>query len=295
MSRQTKGAGRLNDLTGKEWLVYTKTVMLGDCDRSAVSFVQDAVEAGVMFSQAPPRDLLKKSHPATFSEKDVGKLIRFFTRRGGLVLDPFMGVGSTAIACMVERRRCIGLELYRNWVDIACQRVEEHDGRSLLDDVLVPDLRCVEALEGMARIGSASVDFVVTSPPYWSVLHKVDHKVRQERLQKELESKYGEDGRDLANIAGYAVFLRCLREHFTEYARVLKPRKYAAVVVSDFRHGQRHYLFHAHVAEQMEMSGFIIQSVVNLVQDNKRLYPYGYPTTLVPNVSNQYIVIGRKL
>ena len=45
----------------------------------------------------------------------------------------------------------------------------------------------------------------------------------------------------------------------------------------------------------MEMSGFITQSVVNLVQENKRLYPYGYPTTLVPNICNQYIVIGRKL
>jgi DNA modification methylase len=291
----TKQAKRLNDLTGKEWLVHTKTVMLGDCDRAAVRAVEDAIEAGVMFSQAPPRDLLKKSHPATFSEKDVGKLIRFFTKSEGLVLDPFMGVGSTAIACMAEGRQCIGLELYQNWVDIATQRVNEYNSALQRDDIPLPDLRCIEALDGMASIDNESVDFIVTSPPYWNVLNKVDHKARQERVQKELESKYGENTQDLANVAEYAVFLRCLREHFTEYARLLKPRKYAAVVVSDFRHGNRHYLFHAHVAEQMEMAGFITQSVVNLVQDNKRLYPYGYPTTLVPNVSNQYIVIGRKL
>ena len=289
----TKQSQRLNDLTGKEWLVHTKTVMLGDCDRTAVKSMGDALEAGVMFSQAPPRDLLKKSHPATFSEKDVGKLIRFFTQSGGLVLDPFMGAGSTAIAAMAAGRRCIGFELYPVWVEVAAQRV--HDQALSLDDAIMPELRCNEALDGMAGIDSDSVDFIVTSPPYWNVLHKVDHKARQERLQKALAATYGKDTRDLANVADYAVFLRCLRDHFAEYARVLKPRRYAAVVVSDFRHGRRHYLFHAHVAEQMEMAGFIVQSVVNLVQDNKRLYPYGYPTTLVPNISNQYIVIGRKL
>ena len=285
----------MNDLTGKEWLLHTKTVMLGDCDRTAVSTIEDAIEAGVMFSQAPPRDLLKKSHPATFSEKDVAKLIRFFTRKGGLVLDPFMGSGSTAIACINEGRQCIGLELYQKWVEIAKERVNNTNKIILEDNIPLPDIRCVEAMEGLESIANESVDFIVTSPPYWNVLNKIDHKTRQERLQKELEANYGDNNKDLASVADYAVFLRCLRNHFTEYARVLKARKYAAIVVSDFRHGHRHYLFHAHVAEQMEIAGFITQSVVNLVQDNKRLYPYGYPTTLVPNVSNQYIVIGRKL
>ena len=280
---------RLNDLTGKEWLVHTKTVMLGDVDRSYVKFVSDALEAGVMFSQAPPRDVLKKSHPATFSEKDVAKLIRFFTKKDGLVLDPFMGSGSTAIACMNEERRSIGLELHQQWVDVARKRVTKHGGTPH------PDLRCVEAIEGMRDMDNESVDFIVTSPPYWNILAKVDHKAKQERLNKELTNIYGVDNRDLANVADYAVFLHALRAHFGEYVRLLKPRKYAAVIVSDFRHKNRHYLFHAHVSELMEMVGFITQSVVNLVQDNKRLYPYGYPTTLVPNISNQYIVIGRKL
>ena len=147
----------------------------------------------------------------------------------------------------------------------------------------------------MRIIADASVDFIVTSPPYWSVLNKVDHKARQEQLQKNLATTYGIDDRDLGNAADYAVFLRTPRQHFAEYLRILRPGKYAAVVVSDFRHKSRYYLFHAHVAAQMAMAGFITPSVVNLVQDNKKLYPHGYPTTLVPNISNQYIIIGRRL
>lgn len=289
----TPAAGRLNDLTGKEWLVHTKTVMLGDVDRTELQRVEDALETGVMLSQAPPRDVLKKSHPATFSEKDAAKLVRFFTKENETVMDPFLGSGSTAIACLEEGRHCIGLELYSNWVAIARKRVANWTEVTSTDQVV--QLRCVEALAGMADIDDASIDFVLTSPPYWKVLGKVDHKAKRERLANELETVYGNDPRDLANVAEYAVFLQTLKMHFGEYARLLKPRRYAAVIVSDFRHHQRHYLFHAHVAELMEMVGFITQSVVNLVQDGKRLYPYGYPTTLVPNITNQYIVIGRKL
>ena len=242
-----------------------------------------------MLSQAPPRDVLKKSHPATFSEGDVSKLVRFFTREDDTVLDPFMGSGSTAIACMDERRRCVGIELYPLWVNLAAQRVASHVGTPR------PTLVEAEALAHMREMDDESIDFVVTSPPYWGVLGKVDHKAKRERVAAGLATTYGLDGDDLANVSEYAIFLSLLREHFQQYVRLLRPRKYAAVVVSDFRHGSRYYLFHAHVAEQMEMAGFVIQGVINLVQDNKRLYPYGYPTTYVPNVSNQFIIVGRKI
>ena len=280
-------------MTGKAWLAHTKTVMFGAVDRADLTRIDDALERGVMLSSAPPRDVLKKAHPATFSERDAAKLIRFFTRANDTVLDPFLGSGSTALACLDEARDCIGIELYPDWIDLANARMakwmDKHSTQQRMD------VRCGEALTEMHTMSDASVDFVLTSPPYWSVLRKTDHKAKQERLAKDLRTTYGDDHRDLANIATYAVFLQALRQHFEEYARLLRPRRYAAIIVADFRHGQRHYLFHAHVAEQLEMAGFIVQSVVNLVQDHKRLYPYGYPTTLVPNITNQYIVIGRKL
>ena len=94
-------AYRLNDLSGKDWLPHSKTVMMGRVDRAALSEVR--ANSTALLSQAPPRDARKKDHPATFSELDVAKLIRFFTRANDLVLDPFMGSGSTALACIAEK------------------------------------------------------------------------------------------------------------------------------------------------------------------------------------------------
>ena len=48
-------------------------------------------------------------------------------------------------------------------------------------------------------------------------------------------------------------------------------------------------------AFRLRRDGFVVQGLINLVQDNKHLYPYGYPTTYVPNISNQFIVLARKL
>ena len=284
----------LNDLTGKEWLIHSKSIIMELDDRSSLNDMELAFEQGVLISQAPPRDALKKAHPATFSERDIAKLIRFFTKKNNVVLDPFLGSGSTAVACIDELRRCIGFELYDEWYNVSCQRIQQQLEQTN-NEIDEPYVEQVDALAGMKHLDNDSLDFIVTSPPYWGILDKKDHKAKTERISNGLATNYGGDKKDLANIANYAAFLGVLQVHFQEYHRLLKPRKYAAIVVSDFRHKQRYYLFHAHVAEQLEMAGFMIQGIINLVQDNKRLYPYGYPTTFVPNISNQYIVIGRKL
>jgi site-specific DNA-methyltransferase (adenine-specific) len=51
-------------------------------------------------------------------------LVRLVTPHGGLVLDPFMGSGSTGKACMLEGMRFIGMELSEEYVKIADARVK---------------------------------------------------------------------------------------------------------------------------------------------------------------------------
>ena len=41
----------------------------------------------------------------------------------GLVLDPFLGSGSTGVACAYLGRRFIGIEIDRKYFDIACERI----------------------------------------------------------------------------------------------------------------------------------------------------------------------------
>ena len=65
------------------------------------------------------------------------------------------------------------------------------------------------------------------------------------------------------------------------------------VVVSDFRHKSKYYLFHAHLAEDLESRGFITKGMIILWQSQKRVFPYGYPTAFVPNVHHQYLLISQ--
>ena len=285
---------RLNDLSGKEWVRLTKSVWY-ESPEDISRDVESALESGVLISESPPRDELKKKHPATFSEKDVAKLIKFFTREKEVVLDPFMGTGSAGIAALQNHRMFIGIELYEEWFSIARQRIE----RIAEKDLFLSNyyrLFLGDSLEVMNKsLEEESVDFIVTSPPYWNILKKVDRKAKSERVSQNLKTDYGLSSEDIGNVESYEEFLSRLKKYLAGMFRVLKTNRYIAVIVSDFRHRKRYYLFHADVANLLESAGFTLQGLITLVQDNKRLYAYGYPTTFVPNISNQFILIARKL
>jgi site-specific DNA-methyltransferase (adenine-specific) len=57
-------------------------------------------------------------------------LMRYLTRvyapTGGLVLDPFMGSGSTGIASLQEGRRFVGIDMTQHYVDISQRRIQDH-------------------------------------------------------------------------------------------------------------------------------------------------------------------------
>jgi DNA modification methylase len=266
---------KLNDLGANEWLPETISVW---------------TQRGLGAKHAEAQ--IERQHPAPYSFSDVARLVRFFTKRDQIVLDPFVGVGSTLKAAALEGRRGIGVELSDRYVALTKQRLEEELAAGILANcpqtVILGDAR--EVLAGM---DDESVDFVVTSPPYWNILHKQDHKARQERASKGLDTRYGDDPRDLGNIADYEDFVEQLADVLGETRRVLKPKKYMAVVVSDFRDGSRLHMFHADLARALESRGFILQGITILYQKFKRIFPYGYPSAFVPNIHHQYILILR--
>jgi DNA modification methylase len=245
---------------------------------------------------------LKEQHPATFSETDIEKLILFFTKKGGRVLDPFLGSGSTLIACLNTQRSGLGVELVQRWAAIARRRlrqVKANTKRSQpsLTGAKQPTLDIVrgDSRDTLATLPPESFDFVVTSPPYWKILTKArDHKSRRERLSKGLPTKYSEDRRDLGNAPGYEEFLEELAKVFAGCYALLKNGKYMAVIVSDFRHGSRFIAFHNDLAVAIQRVGFSLEGITVLVQDSKTLYPYGMPYAFVSNIHHQYILIFRK-
>lgn len=274
---------RLNDLTGKEWISATKSYIM-----------QKGLGAN------HPHTAIERQHPAPYSFQDVAQLITFFTKRGQQVLDPFGGVGSTAKACAIHGRICTQIELSEHWHELAIQRLERevapgtsHEHTFIHDD-------CILALKQME---DNRFDFVVTSPPYWSILNKkADRKVIQTRVNQNLATSYSDHERDLGNVPDYETFLDILVNNvFKECGRVLRTNQYMAIVVSDFRNKSEFISFHSDLIQRINHLVLADGSVLNLqgtkilVQNHKSLMPYGYPFAYVENIHHQYILIFRKM
>jgi len=264
---------QLNDLSASEWIPETISV-----------FTQKGLGAGHKDAQ------IEKQHPAPFSYQDVARLIRFFTKRGEVVLDPFCGVGSTLKACAINNRRGTGIELVKKYVGLTKERLKKEVPNNLVyakkQDIIHGD-----ALKKMNEFKDNSFDFIVTSPPYWNILAKADHKVRQERISKNLDTKYSNLKNDLGNIQNYEKFITTLSSFFNDCSRILKPKKYMSIVVSDFRHKDRFYKFHSDLSNELEKGNYTLKGITILYQKFKRIFPYGYPYSYVPNIHHQYILI----
>jgi site-specific DNA-methyltransferase (adenine-specific) len=62
-------------------------------------------------------------HPTTKPRRLMSELVDLFTNPGDLILDPFMGSGTTGVACANLGRRFIGIEIEPKYFDIACERI----------------------------------------------------------------------------------------------------------------------------------------------------------------------------
>jgi len=82
----------------------------------------------------PPERLKDPNHPTQKPVKLLSHLIRIASNEGGVVLDPFMGVGSTGVAALQNNRQFIGIELETNYYDAAVKRLKQCKPPTLLCD-----------------------------------------------------------------------------------------------------------------------------------------------------------------
>ena len=273
---------RLNELSAQEWLKFTKTW-----------FVHNPA----------PRKKEEMLHPAKYPEKMIEEFIRFFTKQGGVVFDPFLGTGSTLVACHTSNRNGIGIELQEKYAQIARERLKRLEGQWKLDGKGAGE-KCKQlVLQGnsceMERLwGEYSlpqIDFVITSPPYGPMLNKKG-LASKKREEEELDVKYSDDPHDLGNAAGYEEFLQKLVEIFAHIVPQVKEEGYFVVILQNYMDKGEYKMlawdfareFSKH--EQIQLRGERIWC-----QDNKTLYPYGYRYSFVPNVHHHYCLIFKKI
>jgi len=65
-------------------------------------------------------------HPTPKPKQFIKEILKMFTKNNDLILDPFMGSGSTAVACIQLKRKFIGFEIEDKYCKLANERLKKH-------------------------------------------------------------------------------------------------------------------------------------------------------------------------
>ena len=264
-------ADRMNDLTGKEWVQESFTIWR-DIRKN--------------------REERQLKHPAMYPIALCKKLIRIYTRDEGeeVVIDPFMGVGSTILAAKELGRRGIGVELSEEFYKITKQRV--HAMQQNLTDVheIEPEIHLGDSRDILKQIPSESIDLCINSPPYWDILNQ------KRTADKKKTVNYSDSKTDIGNITDYDEFLENLKVIYTEIFRVLKPNKRCCTIVMDIRKKDKFFPLHIDITKVMEEIGFELEefAIWDRQHEYNKMRPLGYPYVFRFNKVHEYICIYWK-
>ncbi|MDN5325585.1 MAG: hypothetical protein PWP41_280 [Moorella sp. (in: firmicutes)] len=273
---------KLNDLDGREWLYWTDTLYI-------TAYPPDATHP------------LRKKHGAMKPPEVMAEIVRFFTKKGELVLDPFAGVGGTLLGAALAGRASLGFELDSRWVDIyrTIQRdfviaggvLRRREETATAGAEIDGEMRQGDCLELLRRLPGESVAAVITDPPYG-----INHGPRGFSAETNFNMTSPLQSSDLGQAPDLESFLARLQDIGREIHRVLWPGRYLVMMVGD-RYQEGEYVpLGFLVAEAMRRVGFKFKGVK--IWSNKAtrrpLKPYAVKSVFVPNITHQNILILRK-
>jgi DNA modification methylase len=266
----------LNDLEPKTWLKFQKSWFV---------------------HAPPPRKKGVIRHPAKFPETLAQEFIEFFTKQDQVVLDPMVGTGSTLLAALRSGRHSIGIELNPQYADIASQLVAEE--KTVLGEA-AQNISCQVIQGNAAQIMEISneyqfpeIDYLLTSPPYWDMLHAKGAQTQQKRRGTPgLDIQYSEDAEDLGNLHDYDEFLSKLVGIYVAIKPLLQPRAYLTVIFKNIKKGRKIYPLAWDLARILGET-YTLKDEKIWCQDDIRLAPYGLGNAWVSNTFHHYCLQFR--
>ena len=273
LDEQPDPRNQLNDLSGREWTYALRSVI-------ATRYPTNGEEG---YAHA-----LRRAHPSPKPPQLMAELIRFFSKRGGRVLDPFAGVGGTLLACALEGRLGAGVELSPEYAEI----YREVCAELVLEPqtLIVGDARRAETYDAL---GDAAFDLILTDPPYAQMMARPKTGERKKRGRGDA-TPFTVDPADLGNL-DYRAFLPALREALALALARLKPRGYLVLFAKDIQPTREHHnLLHADIVEQLlSLPGLTFRGYRIWHDMSQNLYPFGYPFAFVANQVHQFILVFR--
>jgi DNA modification methylase len=267
---------KLNELSPKEWIKFQKSWFIHN---------------------PPPRQKNVLSHPAKYPETLAQQFIEFFTKKGQVVLDPMVGTGSTLVAALRCGRHGYGIELNPSYSQIAQDcirnlRTEMPEANDQLISSVITANAC-DLPYIIQQYHIPVIDYVLTSPPYWDMLHAPGAKTQQKRRNSPaMDVFYSEDPQDLGNIADYDQFIDKLVGIYIGMKPYLRKAAYITVIVKNIKKKGRIYPLAWDLAGELGKY-YTLKDEKIWVQDNQRLAPYGLGSAWVSNTFHHYCLQFR--
>ena len=225
----------------------------------------------------------KKIHPAVFPIDLPAKCISLFSHQGELILDPFVGIGSTMVAAQDLKRNAIGFDLKKEYLDYAKTRLSQDKSTK---QILVND----EAHNIPKYIQEESLALTVTSPPYSNILNRPrKNKSRRGNLRKNEQydkvEQYSNDPLDLGTMEAKP-YAEAIGEIYKGILPLLRPKAHAIINLTDLWWENKRIPIHVYTIEAMQDVGYELRNII--IWDRRNLVNgvgiFGWP--------NNYITFG---
>ncbi len=234
----------------------------------------------------------KEQHPATYPIALARKVIDLFTHQGELVLDPFVGSGTTLVAARDGHRNAVGFDLQSKYVKLCDKRLKAEPQNGTEQRAIKADAR-----EIASSVAPESVQLVVTSPPYANLLNRKranksrrTHDRKNEQLGK--VEQYSQDPRDLGTL-DLDAYGAAMEEIFGGILPLLRPKGHCVINVPDMWWENRRLTIHVTVIEALRRVGYELRNIIIWDRTNivNRIGIFGWPSNYITmGVTFEYLL-----
>ncbi len=230
------------------------------------------------------RDVRDKNlHPATFPISLAKQCIELFTHKGELVMDPFVGSGTTLIAAKDVGRNAVGFDLQQKYIDLSNIRLSESFDFMESQQIAI----CDDARRIPDYLNDNTVKLSVTSPPYSNLLNrKRKNKSRRGNNRRNSQydkiEQYSQDSRDIG-ILSIKEFTNELANIYDNFRRTLKPNGHVIINVADMWWENERIPIHIYIIQALEKVGYKFRNTIIWDRTNivNQIGIFGWPSNYI--------------
>ena len=221
---------------------------------------------------------LNAKYRGNYAPQVPRNVILRYSLENDIILDPFIGSGTTLIESRLLKRHGIGIDVNKGSAMIVMDRLNFNSETDMLpdQDVYTGDARNLD------KIPDSSVDLVVTHPPYANII------------------SYSKNNRvegDLSGITDINEYYNQMAIVAAEIYRVLKKGKYCAILIGDSRKYKHQIPLSFRLMDIFLDQGFILKEDVIKIQHNTRTRQYWEKASIEKNfllLAYEHLFIFRK-